>query len=418
MDTNKVQILCEDAINRINNVHIACFSGHDKPLFLISETYPGIWLEHVYDSIFYAQMNPKYLQIAVNTVNLFIDRQTGEGQLPAYIWDSARVGVPPEQLVGYGQTQEVVSFAKLCLMLWKMNPETDFLERIYAACAKWENWLRTYRMTTDRGLVEMFVGYDTGHDNSERVSGIAHEGFHMENGKIMNAAVLPADDGVTPILPVDMNCNMFATETALSEMAAILGRSEESEMYAKRAVSIKEKLFEHCFDENDCFFYDVDRNGCKRKIKSSTIFHLFLEGVLDKDADKAVIDGIYTKYINNPSEFRTNYPFPAVSVTEPSRDRHKQPNSWGYYSQALIALRCTMWMDRYGFGKDFDNLCAKWIEGITRSYPEKRFCQELDPETGEMTECSEYYSSCMLFCLYAVRRLGIVKDIPEPRSMS
>ena len=52
----KVHLICEEVENRLNKVHIDCFKGMDKPLFLISEAYPGIWLEHVYDSVFLAEI--------------------------------------------------------------------------------------------------------------------------------------------------------------------------------------------------------------------------------------------------------------------------------------------------------------------------------------------------------------------------
>ena len=52
--------IIESIKNRLETVHIGYFEGMDKPLFLISETYPGIWLEHVYDSVFYAKMNPEF----------------------------------------------------------------------------------------------------------------------------------------------------------------------------------------------------------------------------------------------------------------------------------------------------------------------------------------------------------------------
>ena len=132
-------------------------------------------------------------------------------------------------------------------------------------------------MTTNRGLIEMFVGYDTGHDNSGRLEGMACKGNYSVDGVTQTADVIPPDDGITPILAVDMNCNFYADEVALSKMAAILGKIEESEKWAKSASEVKKKLFEHCYDEKDAFFYDVDRNGNKRKYKSSTIFHLFLE---------------------------------------------------------------------------------------------------------------------------------------------
>lgn len=408
MDKTLVKQYADDAERRIREVHIGCFEGHDKPLFLISEEYPGIWLEHVYDSIFYAKSHPEYLEIARNTVRLFIAHQTPQGQLPCYVWDHARKGGDPAKLVGYGQTQEVVSFAKLCLMLWEMQPDDAFLGEIYTASAKWEAWLRRCRMTTGRGLVEMFVGFDTGHDNSERVDHMYYSGNRMENGEIVGADCPPEPGDTAPILAVDMNCNLYATERALAKMAKLLGKAEDALLYETRAAEVKGALFALCFDKEDCFFYDVDRFGRKRKIKSSAILHLFMEGVLDKNADRDLIDGIHRRYLRNPKEFWCRYPYPSVSLSEPSRERHTMINSWGYYSQALIALRCSMWMDDYGFSEDYDHICERWVEAVTDNYPHYRFGQEIVPETGVMSPCSDYYSSCMIFYLYAAKRIGVI----------
>ena len=55
------------ALNRIKEKHINCFKGHKKSVFLISDTYPGVWLEHAYDSVFFEKMDKNYLEIAKNT---------------------------------------------------------------------------------------------------------------------------------------------------------------------------------------------------------------------------------------------------------------------------------------------------------------------------------------------------------------
>ena len=53
-------------------------------------------------------------------------------------------------------------------------------------------------------------------------------------------------------------------------------------------------------------------------------------------------------------------------------------------------------------------LLEKWIDKWT--FGNKiMFGQELDPLTGETSDCSEWYSSCMLVYIYAVRRLGYHK---------
>jgi hypothetical protein len=59
-------------LERIEKVHIACFLGMEKPLFLLSEQYPGLWLEYVYDSVSPAQLEPRFLQVAGNAIHLFI----------------------------------------------------------------------------------------------------------------------------------------------------------------------------------------------------------------------------------------------------------------------------------------------------------------------------------------------------------
>lgn len=398
--------LCREAENRIARRHIACFRGRKEPLFLISDTYPGVWLEHVYDSVLYAEMHPDSIALPVNTIRLFLGYQTPEGQLPCYVWNADKVNVPENELVGYGQVQECVSFAQLCLETAEMYGSREFLETVYAACARWEGWLRRFRMTTGRGLVEMFVGYDTGHDNSARFEGMKYPHNQVEDGRVKNAACPPEGDEAAPILAVDMNCNLYATDRALARMARLLGKKAEAEAWEAKAADVKKNLFKYCYCSEDDFFYDVDRHGNQRKYRSSTLLHLFLERVLDPEEDAELIARITERYLKNPAEFWTKYPFPSMSAADPSFKKNTPSNCWGYYSQGLIALRCTRWMDYYHLGAELDEVCAKWLKAWTDCFDEMKFGQELDPFTGEPSESSEWYSSCMLFYLYAARRLG------------
>lgn len=406
--THTIPEICQTIEKRIRSIHIGCFRGRTEPLFLISNAYPGIWLEHVYDSVFWARLHPEEIGLAVNTIRLFLSYQTPEGQLPCYVWNGDKVPDRPEnELIGYGQIQECVSFAALCREVAEKIGDHTFLREVYEGCRRWNDWLRKYRITTGRGLVEMFVGYDTGHDNSGRLADMAHPHNHVSpEGKVYNAAYLPEDDGVTPILALDMNCNFYGTQIALAEMAEMLGKAEEAADWREKASEVKKNIFAQLYDPDDVFFYDADRNGRLRKYKSSTIFHLFLEGVLDPNEDDTLIWEIYTRHIKNPEEFWTPYPFPSMAANDPSFRKHTSSNCWGYFSEGLIALRCTRWMDKYGFSSDFDLLCGKWLDAWTRCYNKVKLGQELDPFTGEPSAASEWYSSCMLFYLYAAERCG------------
>jgi len=403
----QVSSLCEKVVERIEKIHIKPFAGMTDELFLISDTYPGVWLEHVYDAVFYAILYPQKAQIAKNTIRLFINGQKEDGQLPCYVWDGAKVNCAPSDLIGYSQIQECVSFAKLCLKVYDLTKDTALLTDSYEACCKWVNWLTTNRMTTNRGLVEVFYGFDTGHDNSGRLNGLSCPGNYVIDGKGQNASVLPPNDSVVPVLAVDMNCNFYATLMALSKMAQHLNRTMEGITWNNRAKTVKKLIFQYCYNDTDTFFYDVDREGHQRKYLSSTIFHLFMEGVLDSEQDSELIEQIYKKHIKNPEEFWTEYPFPSMAANDPSTHNHQKRNCWGYFSQGLIALRLTMWMDAYGYSKDFDHICRKWLEAWTLHYDSLKFGQELDPHTGIPSPCSQWYSSCMLFYLYAARRLQL-----------
>lgn len=407
MDNAKVKALYSEAVDRVENYHIGKFKDMTDELFLISTTYPGVWVEHIYDSVFYAGMKPERLYLAENILKAFIDRQTDEGQLPCLMLDGNRFPGKTD-LVSYSQIQECVSFAKLCFMVYQMSGDKEKLKKYYSASKAWELWLRKNRMTLGTGLIEMFYGFDTGHDNSGRLEGISCEGNYVKDGVRQNAAVLPPDDGITPIIAVDMNCNFYATRIALSKMADELGLSDEAAAWREKAAAVKKKLFEICYDEKDAFFYDTDRSLNKRPYRSSVILHPFLEGVLDKEEDKEVIERIYNEHIKNPKEFWTKYPFPSMSYSDPSAKEHKPKNSWGYFTQGLIVLRCSMWMDSYGFKEDYDYILTKWVEAWTEHSDEIKFGQELDPMTGIPSQSSEWYSSTMLSYIYAVKRLGLM----------
>lgn len=403
------------AEDRLKDFHIRSFKGMDKPLILISTAYAGVWMEHIYDAVFLASLDKKYLPIAINTIEMFLDKQSDEGQFPCYVRDRAVVpDYSEERVVCYSHIQECVSVGSLFLKVCEMTGDKALLTRCYNAIENWTNWLKKYRMTRGLGLTEMFCGVDTGHDNSGRLADIEYRLTYDDKTDPNNWKKIPASkrvdfkDGVSPIITVDMNCNLYGNFMALSKMAKMLGLLDRAKDWENEAKTIKKRLFELCFDKEDCFFYDLDINGNKRKFLSSTIFHLFQEKVLDKIEDKDLIEKIYTKYIKNPKHFWTEYPFPSMSASDPSSKDHIDGNTWGYFTQGLTVLRATLWMDEYGYSEDFNYILSKWLKGWTDNYETLKFGQELDPHTGKPSTASEWYSTCLLLYIYGTNRLGLI----------
>ena len=387
----------EYVTNKLKNENICNIANIKDKLISISSEYPGIWLEHVYDSIMYGNLFDDF-SIAKNTINAFIDLQLPNGQLPCFIKSSGEIG--------YSQIQECVSFTRLGFIVFEKTNDYEFLKKLYKASQAWVDFLYTYRMSMNLGLVEMFVGYDTGHDNSGRLDGMKYKGYYSKDGKRINANIKPDDD---PIITVDMNANLYMTLNTIKEIAIILNDSKNINKYDSLARNIKKKLFEICYDKDKNYFFDVDKSG-KRIYYSSTIFHLFLERVLDKEKDNDLIESLYNDYIKNQNEFFTNYPFPSMSISDKSFKTHKMPNSWGYYSQALIILRCSLWMDYYGYNKDYDYILYKWLDIFVKEYDTNPFSQEIDPITGESSGVSKWYSSSMILFLYIIRRLKLINS--------
>ena len=66
-------------------------------------------------------------------------------------------------------------------MVYENIKDIDFLKKVFNSLNRWIYLIYKYRMTLNMGLVEMFVGYDTGHDNSNRLNGMKYKGNYNKN---------------------------------------------------------------------------------------------------------------------------------------------------------------------------------------------------------------------------------------------
>ena len=391
----KIKEKYNTVLDRIRNVHIKTFPGHPDPIFLISNTYPGVWLEHVYDAVSWAMFDPSGIDIAWAQVNLFLDNQKEDGQLPCYVIDGSNPAHFRDTLIGYSQIQECVSFTALCLEVYELTKDAALLARAYEKCARWDAWQCNNRMTLGTGLIELFCIYDTGHDDSSRLADVINGCPGMD---AKNCGPGPH----MPLLAPDMNAVFCGSRFALAKMARLLGREEEADSWQQKAEDVKTNLLKHCYDPADEFFYDVDRNGNIRRHRSIHIANLFQEHLLDGE----MAEKIYNRYTRNPNEFWTPYPFPSMSVSDPGFAQIRDGNCWSFYSQGLTALRAMRWMDHYGKSDDLEYIMKQWVSAFVNS-DTMNFGQELHPITGCPSNSSEWYSSSMLLFIHSVRRLGL-----------
>jgi len=401
--TERILEVYNQILTRIRRKHIKTFPIYNKPVFLISDTYPGAWLESCQDALLWGQYDG--YGIAQSHLELFLKFQKEDGQLPCLILDESnprsesylRQNPTP---VWYSHIQEVVSFFRLALTVAKQTQDHSFLVRAYDAGVRWDQWISTYRNTRDTGLVEMFCEYDTGFDRCPRVvdGGMPH-------ACPGNDAKNCSDHDFLPLLAPDMSAVAYGNCMALAEMAELLGKSVAAGRHRLRAAELRDRIFKYCYDPADDFFYDVDAFGLFRKYRTIHITWLFQEHLLDQvEADR-----IYSRYLRNPCEFWTAYPFPSVSISDPCFPNPLDPqvlSAWNGWTMSPSQIRLLFWMDHYGKSADLELIMSALVEACCRE-TETPFSEGIHPQTGEFTKSSPYHSCTMLFFLLAVDRLGL-----------
>ena len=337
------------------------FSGCPVPLPIAGACYNGIWMEHNQDWFFLADMYPENAWAAVE---IFMARQKENGLFPVVLRTTGEAF--------YRQIQNIWPFARCAFEIAKkLNKGEADLKRIYNAGVLYDKWLGAYRDHKNLGLVEMFCEFDTGHDNSPRVTdGGLPKNINPDAGTMPDLSILP-------ILAPDLSAMRFQARAALSEIAVLLGDDAGAAYWREQSEITVSAIRKYLYDPEDDYYYDVDSSGKFRKYRTEHLTRLYLNEVVEQKE----FDRQYQRYFENPQEFATAFPFPAVSISDPSFVKELPKNCWGSNTQALTALRASMWLPRYGRADERERLLKRWMRAfIDYNSPVP---QELNPFTGE-----------------------------------
>ena len=369
-DHPETQRACDSALSTLAG-NVQSVFQFPRPVLLEGATYAGVWLECApLEGLVYA---PVSHAAALANHEVFFDLQRQDGYLPCNV---------KKDRLGTGQIQMAVPIAATAWDLYRRRPLAAFLEKTYAACARWDAWLVRYRNTRGTGLCEAFCTYDTGHDNSPRFAGKSRQCPNAD------ARVCPPDDGL-PYLAPDLSATVYGGRIALAAMAREMNRAADESRWLESAAAIRRLILDRLYDPHDAAFYDLDSHHQFVRVRGDLITRVMGEHV----ADPALFDEVWRRQLHNPSAFWRPYPFPSIAADDPAFVRPIPRNSWGGASQALTALRTPRWMEHYGKYAEFTHLMTQWVRAIARSGD---FLQQMDPETGEFSKDRGAYSPCAL----------------------
>lgn len=370
------------------------FASYPGPVLVEGSVYHGVWLECApQEGEVYERVGPETArQLARNNHLIFFALQKKDGHLPCTV----KGGGPT-----FGQIQMVVPIAATAWELSQRTGDQELLEKAFAACARWDEWLRRYRDTRGTGLCEGFCTYDTGQDNSPRWKGLANACPDHDARKC------PEEAGMPRLCP-DLSATVYGGRVALAAMAKALGKNDEANRWTEDAETIRQLIIGRLYDPVDGAFYDLDTDNKFVKVRSSTIMTVLGEHV----PEPGVFEDVWNRQAHNPKAFWAPYPFPSVALNDPQFVRPIPRNSWGGATQALTALRAPRWMEHYGKSAELGELMHQWVEALYRANGE--FRQQMDPLTGEFTAADPGgYSPAALVCLDFIWRLHGVRQQGE-----
>lgn len=292
----------------------------------------------------------------------------------------------------------VVPIAATAWEVSQILRDEAFLIEAYAACSRWDAWLRRFRDTRGTGLVEAFCTWDTGQDDSPRWHGVSNS---CPDG---DAKKCPAGQSVPRLCP-DLSATVFGARVALSAMAMALGKKAEAQRWTDDAEHIRALILEKLWCEEDASFYDVDPDGNFVRIRTVANLRVPAEHVLrlSEPRERKMFDSLWERQLHNPRAYWAPYPFPSIALDDPKFMPAMPHNSWNGGSQALTALRTLRWMEHYGKGRELRVLMERWCEAILRIGD---FREQMEPETGVFTGFSNAgYSPCALVFLHFAKRL-------------
>lgn len=377
-----------------NITHVA---GFDGPVLVEGSTYLGVWLECApQESLVFGEFGTGEARtVARNNHLAFFALQKEDGQLPCSIKVPVgdRKGGP-----GWAQIQMVVPIAATAWEVAQRTGDSELLEKAYAACGRWDAWLRRYRNTRSTGLCEGFCVYDTGMDRSTRWTGVPNA---CPEG---DAKVCPTASGLPRLCP-DLSATVYGGRVALAAMARALGKRGDAERWSTDAEEIRRLIVEKLYDPEDAAFYDLDAENHFVKVRSAAMLRVLGEHV----PDTALFETVWQRQVHNEKAFWPAYPLPSVAVDDPVFVRPIPRNSWGGASQALTALRAPRWMEHYRKPAELAWMMQRWVEAIRRG----AFLQQMDPLSGDFTPDKDGYSPAALVLLDFVWRLSGVREQGE-----
>jgi hypothetical protein len=300
--------------------------------------YVGAWQwDNFFHALAYRHIEPR---LAQDQLRLLLDHQREDGMIPDAIHDEGtvtRMDVPIEA--------DVTKPPLIAWAVWKLyehDGDREFLDEVYEALVRWNNWWFEKNDPDASGLCEYLHPYSSGLDDS------------------------PLWDDGMPVEAPELNTYLCLQQEALAKIAQVLGEDEDARLWSSRADEVAQQLIRQKWDAQAGLFW-ATHNGSRVNVVTPFNLYPLLTGRMPPDiADRLVAQ------LTDEKKFWTRYPIATVALDDPKFDPLQ------------------MWR-----GPTWVNINYLFIEGLARSgYLD--IAKELRSRTLEMiagqSDIYEYYN--------------------------
>jgi hypothetical protein len=265
--------------------------------------------------------------------------------------------------------------------------DKEFLEKMYHAMVANDYWLVKHRNTRKTGCVEAFATFDTGHDASPRFWHCPDVPFESDPAKC------DPDSPILPFLAPDLTANVYCQRKYLAYMAKELDiAGEDWESKAQQSLG---SLMEHCWDDEDRFFYDRDKHGRFVKVQGDTLLRVF-----SCEIGTDLFSDALSQYLLNTRKFFSRYPMTTIALDDPRFYQETIYNTWAGQVSFLGNIRIPHAFEYNGRFVELSRILHPLLTALSRF---KRFAMGLCPWVG-VEGYMDNYTPTMLFLLDALER--------------
>lgn len=389
--------------------------------------YDGCWLEST--GTINTELLSRFVpEVARATFEQFARHQREDGLIPYKISKDEPT---------FRQIQLVTPLARSVWNHYKLNGENKaFLMKMFDALVHYDEWLATYRNMRGTGCVEAFCTFDTGHDLSARFWHVPDTPYEGDPKRY------DPNSPVLPFLAPDLTASVYCSRKYIGKMGGELGDELSDELsdelegglvdgregdehgeahndaqanaqanaqvqaeWEAKAEQSLHSLMTYCYDEEDQFFYDVDRHDRFVRIQTDVLLRVLASEV----GDAAMFDRMLQKYLLNMRKFFAKYPLTSVAMDDPRYDPHSTYNTWSGATNFLTLIRTPHAFEHHQRYVELTWIMMPIMNAMARF---ERFGQVLSSWTGE-EGYTESYSPAILGVLDFIERCCGVLPRPD-----